>query len=109
MKPVMGGDRPQLVVLKEITMNSPADPYLPLKALSAYSGLSVRWLRDRLREPHHPLPCYRLPAEKGGGKILVRRSEFDQWLTRYRALGDPDVTQVVEDVIAGLGVKNSLT
>jgi Helix-turn-helix domain len=77
---------------------TPLDPYLGIKALAAYSGCSVRWLRDQLTAGLHPLPCYRLP----GGKILVRRSEFDAWLARYRHVGSPNVARVVDDVLAGL-------
>ena len=55
------------------------DPFLPLRALAAYSGLSVRKLRNHLDDAGHPLPCYRV-----GGKILVRRSEFDAWMAAYR-------------------------
>ncbi len=93
-----GGDRPRLAVVSAVTLAGPADPYLPLRALATYSGCSARWLRDRLSDPRHPLPCYRLP----GGKILVRRSDFDAWLARYRRVGSPDVSRVVDDVLGGL-------
>ena len=55
------------------------DPYLPLRALSGYCGLSVRTLREHLSDATHPLPCYRV-----GGKVLVRRSEFDTWVRAFR-------------------------
>jgi hypothetical protein len=94
----MGQDRPRLVVLEGLSLSTTLDPYLNLRALATYSGCSVRWLRDRLTDPHYPLPCYRLP----GGKVLVRRSEFDAWLARYRQVGRPDVDRIVADVLAGL-------
>ncbi len=94
----VGEDRPQLLVVREIALSSPADPYHSLSALATYSGCSVRWLRDRLTDAHRPLPCYRLP----GGKILVRRSEFDHWLARYRQVGDPQVRQIVDEVLQSL-------
>lgn len=94
----LGEDRPRLAVVEALTLTSPADPYLSLRALAQYSGCSVRWLRDRLTDPHHPVPCYRLP----GGKILVRRSEFDGWLVRYRRVGHEQVARVVAGVLDGL-------
>lgn len=97
-QPRLGQDRPRLMVVEGISLASPADPYLPLRALADYSGCSVRWLRDRLTDPHHPLPCFRLP----GGKILVRRSDFDAWLARYRRVGDPQVERIVAETLAGL-------
>ena len=57
-----------------------ADYFMPLKPLSEYSGLSVRTLRTYLSHPVRPLPHYR-----PGGKILVKRSEFDEWLSRFKA------------------------
>ena len=93
----VGADRPRLVVLEDITLTTPADPYLSLSSLATYTGCSARWLRAQLRDPHHPLPHYR-----PGGKILVRRSEWDAWLARYRRVGDPAVRRVVDDVLASL-------
>jgi len=85
------------VLAERVVVSTPLDPFLALRALAAYSGLSVRKLRDYLEDPAHPLPCYRLP-----GKILVRRSEFDAWLARYRQVGRVDVDQVVADALRGL-------
>jgi hypothetical protein len=69
--------------------------------LATYSGCSLRWLRDRLTDPHRPLPYYRVPSGKGGkAKILVRRSEFDEWLARYRTVGRPDVGRIVNELLA---------
>ena len=56
------------------------DRYLSLKALSSYGGVSTRWLRYRMADPHRPLPHYRLPS----GRLLVRRSDYDQYLEPYR-------------------------
>jgi hypothetical protein len=68
-----------------------------VKALATYSGLSVRKLRDCLRHPSHPLPHYRVDR-----KILIRRSEFDLWIAAYRRVGNTEVDQIVDDVLAKL-------
>lgn len=74
-----------------------SDAYLPLKALSAYSGLSVRTLRTHLTRPSAPLPHLRV-----GGKLLVRRSDFDAWVSQFR-VAHPDVVRgLVEDALRGL-------
>jgi hypothetical protein len=86
------------VLAERVVVSTQLDPFLPLRALAAYSGLSVRKLRDYLDEPGHPLPHYRI-----GGKILVRRSEYDGWATSYRQVGQPDVDCVVAEVLADLG------
>jgi excisionase family DNA binding protein len=75
----------------------PLDPYLSLRALSDYSGLSVRTLRAYLDDPRNPLPCYR-----PGGKVLVRRSEFDEWIARFRRRGRSDLDEIVTDALRGL-------
>lgn len=55
------------------------DAYLSLRALARYASLSVRTLRGYITAKRNPLPCYR-----PGGKVLVRRSEFDAWMRAFR-------------------------
>jgi hypothetical protein len=89
------------IVAERVVMSTELDPYLSLRALAGYSGISVRKLRDCLRDPAHPLPCYRLP----GKKIVVRRSEYDAWAARHRQTGNPDLDRIaaeaVQDVRSG--------
>src|SRR5262245_36559700 len=73
------------------------DAYLPLIHLADYSGLSVRTLRGYLTHPAHPLPCYRV-----GGKVLVRRSEFDAWAQQFRSAPASAVEALVADAVKGL-------
>jgi excisionase family DNA binding protein len=89
--------RPSGPSVGEIVIDVSLDPYLSLRALASYSGLSVRTLRGYLADPTHPLPCYRV-----GGKLLVRRSEFDAWIAAFREYGRTDVTEVVEEVLRDL-------
>lgn len=84
-------------VAKEIVVVTMLDPYLTLKAAHQYMGISVRSLRAALTDPVHPLPCYR-PGGKGG-KVLVRRSELDAWMERFRSVGEVDLDAMVEDVL----------
>jgi excisionase family DNA binding protein len=79
-------------VIEKIAIQADLDPYLSLKALSAHSGLSVRTLRDALKDSVHPLAHYRL-----GGKILVRRSEFDRWMAQFRHEG-PNLDHLVSEI-----------
>lgn len=73
------------------------DPYMSLQHLSTYSGLSIRTLRKALTDPAHPLPHYR----PGGGKVLVRLSDFDAWMTRFRCEG-PDLDGLVSEIARGV-------
>lgn len=77
-----------------VVLNTALDPFLSLKALATYGSMSVRKLRGYLDSPSHPLPHYRV-----GGKIVVRRSEFDAWITVYRRVGQSDVGGIVESVL----------
>ncbi len=92
---------PQGRIAGEIVITVPLDPYLSLRALSTYGGISVRKLRDCLNDAIHPLPCYRL-----GGKIVVRRSEFDAWITAFRHQGDPDLDTIVSQTLADLRARS---
>lgn len=62
-----------------VTVAVSLDPFLDLRALSAYCHISRRTLQALVNDPTDPLPSFRV-----GGKILVRRSEFDQWMARRR-------------------------
>lgn len=81
----------------QVVINTPLDPFLSLKALADYSGLSIRTLRASLVDPIHPLSSYRV-----GRKILVRRSDFDRWMAVYRRVRAPDVGQIVAEVLRDL-------
>ena len=70
--------------------------YFDLQALAAYSSCSVRWLRDRLVDRLRPLPHYRIE-----GKILVKREEFDRWLSSSHIVNSPDgLIEIVDSVVA---------
>ena len=68
--------------------------YFDLQALAAYSCCSVRWLRDRLVDRAHPLPHHRVE-----GKLLVKKEDFDQWMTQYRQDRPADA---LDDVVNGV-------
>jgi hypothetical protein len=85
------------VVAERVVLSTELDPFLALRALAAYSGLSVRTLRAHLGDPAHPLPCYRV-----GGKVLVRRSDYDAWALRHRRVGAEDVDRLVAEVLREL-------
>jgi hypothetical protein len=72
----------------------PLDPYMSLRGLSGYCGLSVRKLRQLLElPPAEALPCYRV-----GGKILVRRSVFDAWIAQYASRGRPSLVKAMKEL-----------
>ncbi len=82
------------VLAERVVVSTPLDPFLSLRALAEYSGLSRRTLRQYLElAPDEALPCYRLP-----GKILVRRSEFDAWIAQYHARGRPSLVRALRDL-----------
>jgi hypothetical protein len=85
------------VLAERVVVSTSLDPFLSLRALAGYSGLSIRKLRDFLEQPQHPLACYRV-----GGKILVRLSDFDCWIAAYRHHGRRDVDAIVSDVLRDL-------
>ena len=77
---------------REAVSDPRLDPYLSLRGLADYSSLSVRTLRSYIADSVRPLPYYRV-----GGKILVRVSEFDNWLATHREATAPvDVHAIVD-------------
>jgi hypothetical protein len=73
------------------------DAYLTLRSLAVYSGLGVRTLRNHLIDAGAPLPHYRV-----GGRILVRRSEYDVWAQRFRHAAPGKIEELVNDVMRNL-------
>lgn len=73
-------------------MKSSLDKYLDLKGLSEYSSLGVSTLREYIR-------CERLPHFKVRGKILVRISEFDEWMELSRVDEESHLAVLVDSVI----------
>jgi excisionase family DNA binding protein len=75
--------------------------WLDLKALTRYASVSERTIREWIHRPRHPLPAVQV-----GKKILVRRTQFDQWLEahpfRPMVVTSVDVDAVVQDVLQGL-------
>ena len=100
--PRIGRDQPVAqvrgVLAERVVVSTALDPFLSLRALAGYSGLSVRTLRNLLKDPVDPLPYYRI-----GGKLLVRCSEYDLWAARRRETGDVDVNHAVTEVLGALG------
>ena len=85
------------VVAERVAIGTPLDPFLGLRALARYGGLSVRKLREYLRAPVNPLPHYRV-----GGKVLVRVSDYDRWMLAFRARADARIDVIVDEVVRTL-------
>ncbi len=66
-------------VIEAVSVTTALDVYLSLKGLAGYASLSRRTLQDLVSDPRDPLPSYRV-----GAKLLVRKSDFDRWMSRRR-------------------------
>jgi len=69
------------------------DYYFDLKGLSEYASLSVRTLREYLSDDAESIPSYCVKR-----KILVKKSEFDEWIKRHRVNTDK-ISQIVDEVL----------
>jgi len=76
-------------------MDTSSDKYLDLKNLSEYSSLGVATLRDHIRTEG-------LPHYKVKGKILVKQSEFDEWLESFRVDTNCQLRVMVDSMIDSL-------
>jgi excisionase family DNA binding protein len=74
----------------------PLEPgFLDLKAAAAYTSLSVRTLRDKIRKPGGP-PIYRISK-----KILLKKTELDAWIETFKVDLDALAKQVLEELGVG--------
>lgn len=96
----MSEPRAGAVALDRVPLATSWDPYLSLRALAAYSSLSERFLRSFLSAPEHPLQHYRV-----GGRVLVKRSDFDDWIRVFRHDGDEDAETIAERILTDLDAR----
>ena len=71
--------------------------WLDLKALTQYVSVSRRTLTEWLLRQEHPLPAFRV-----GGKMYVRRADFDRWMESHPVEGPVNLGKIVDDVMADL-------
>ena len=83
---------PEEIVETGITLK---DGYFDLKGLSQYSTLGVSTLRDHIRSGS-------LPSFKVKGKILVRKSEFDNWLEENFRITGERLSHMVDEIMSNL-------
>lgn len=74
-----------------------ADCYLDLRRLSERCCMSVRSLRDDLKDPTHPLPHF-----LKGGKIYVSWPEFKIWMEDRFRVKKPDLQQKIDEAVSDL-------
>ena len=80
-------------------MDNPSDIdcYLGLKRLSECSDLAIPTLREHLKDIRNPLPHFKVK-----GKILVKKSEFDQWIEPFRVGDSEELNRIVDDALDSL-------
>ncbi len=68
-----------IMVVDRVQVSVALDPWLSLRALASYCSMCRRTLQALINDLRDPIPSYRV-----GGRVLVRRSEFDTWMVRHR-------------------------
>ena len=73
--------------------------WLSLRRLSSYADVSERTLRTWIHSPVDPLPACQV-----GGKILVRRRDFDGWIEQHKIkpFAAEEVDKIVREVVEGV-------
>lgn len=75
------------------------DRFFDLKGLSVYSSFGVSSLRYHIRA--NGLPHYLVRGEGGQvSKVLVKRSEFDRWMERWRE--GINIEAIADEIIQSL-------
>ena len=81
------------------------DCYLDLKNLSKYSGLSISFLKRKLGINLDTIRYFNT-----GGKILIKKSEFDKWLETHCRVGGTiiettKIQHIADEICNGLEIK----
>ena len=70
------------------------DQLYDIPGLSQYASMGVSTIRTHIKKG---LPCFKV-----GGKLLIKRSEFDSWLEQFRLNKSQDLNSIVDSVIDDL-------
>ena len=68
--------------------------WLDLRRLTEYVAVSERTVRNWIHRPSNPLP-----AAQVRNKLLVKRSDLDQWLANHHVEPEQNVSAIVDDVV----------
>jgi len=80
------------IIVTDVEVSTPLDPFMTIKAAAAYCALSKRRIERAVNTtPDKALVHYRL-----GKRIVIRRSDLDAWMARYRHVCRPSLRAVVE-------------
>jgi len=69
--------------------------YFTIKELSTYSGFAARTIRYFIKDPRYPLPYFRV----GSKSIRVRKSDFDNWMSKFRIDTNSKVDTFIDDIM----------
>jgi len=67
--------------------------YIDLKELSRKTSLSTRTLREWVKEPVQPLPCYKVK-----GKLLFSWKEVVKWIEQFR-IETVDIDEITDNIL----------
>jgi excisionase family DNA binding protein len=87
-------ERPAAKSAKELRPK-PVGDTMSVPELAQYSGLSVRNLRTLIAATVDAIPHHRI-----GRRVLVKRSDFDQWQAQHRKVGQ-DIEERIEKMQRG--------
>lgn len=91
--------RPRQAGVDNKTQNPPNFEWMDLRRLTQYAAVSERIVRTWIHIPVNPLPDVRV-----GGKTLVRKSVFDEWLELHllKPTSPLDLGGMVDQIVAGV-------
>jgi hypothetical protein len=74
--------------------------WMDLKSTQDYANVSERTLREWIHRPVDPLPAVQVEH----GKILIKRSRFDQWLEAHpvQSINSIDVNLIADKILNDL-------
>jgi len=74
--------------------------YLTISGFCEYLGhaVSERTVREWLKHPTHPLPCFRISAKT----VIISREDADNWIQQFAEGNENKVDDLVNEVMKNL-------
>ncbi|MDA3895502.1 MAG: hypothetical protein PF482_05070 [Desulfobacteraceae bacterium] len=77
-----------------LTINNDKDVFIDAKTCAEWSSLSLRTIRELLKDPENAIPHYKI-----GGRVLIAWPEFKRWMDGYKVGGLNNGCNIAERIL----------
>ena len=77
-----------------LTINNDKDVFVDAKTLAEWSSLSLRTIRELLKDPENPIPHMKIR-----GRVVISWPEFKEWIAGHKVAGHDSRGNIADQVL----------